>query len=78
MKLQLGGIKEGDYIVAIGDIDVKWSSHDQVVKLIKESGETLSLKLVTPMDKQNKVIFFFCFQSYWIVFKMYIYSYIFK
>ncbi|XP_072162013.1 rhophilin-2-like [Bemisia tabaci] len=46
-----GGMKEGDFIVAIGNHDVKWSQHDHVVKLIKEAGDSLSLKLVSPMDK---------------------------
>ncbi|XP_074036926.1 GTP-Rho-binding protein rhophilin isoform X4 [Leptinotarsa decemlineata] len=46
-----GGIKEGDFIVAVADKDVKWSSHDEVVTLIKNAGECVSLKLVTPMDR---------------------------
>nr|CAD7461342.1 unnamed protein product [Timema tahoe] len=46
-----GGMKEGDFIVAIGDKDVKWFPHEDVVKLIKLAGDSLSLKLVTPMDK---------------------------
>ncbi|KAK9688363.1 PDZ domain [Popillia japonica] len=45
-----GGIKEGDFIVAIGDKDVKWSCHEDVVTLIKKFGNTLNMKLVTPMD----------------------------
>lgn len=44
-------MKEGDFIVAIGDKDVKWLRHEDVVKLIKDAGDTLSLKLVTPMDR---------------------------
>ena len=48
---QFGGMKEGDFIVAITDKDVKWSPHEEVVKLIKDAGDTLSLKLVTPMDR---------------------------
>ena len=48
---QLGGMKEGDFIVSIGDKDVKWASHDQVVRLIKHCGDSISLKLVTPMDR---------------------------
>lgn len=44
-------MKEGDFIVAIGDKDVKWSPHEDVVNLIKDAGDTLSLKLVTPMDR---------------------------
>ena len=47
---QFGGIREGDFIVAIDDRDVKWSSHEDVVKLIKASRERLSIKIVTPMD----------------------------
>ncbi|XP_008215512.1 rhophilin-2 isoform X2 [Nasonia vitripennis] len=47
----LGGMKEGDFIVNIGDKDVKWASHEQVVRLIKQCGDSISLKLVTPMDR---------------------------
>ncbi|CAG9853567.1 unnamed protein product [Phyllotreta striolata] len=56
---EFGGIKEGDFVVAVSDKDVKWSSHDEVVTLIKKAGESLNLKLVTPMDrnylKPNKI-----------------------
>ncbi|KAF2899834.1 hypothetical protein ILUMI_06351 [Ignelater luminosus] len=48
---EFGGVKEGDFIVFISDRDVKWSSHDEVVTLIKNAGDSLSLKLVTPMDR---------------------------
>lgn len=44
-------MKEGDYIVAIGEHDVKWFPHEDVVELIKAAGDALTLKLVTPMDK---------------------------
>jgi len=44
-------MKEGDFIVTIGDKDVKWSAHEDVVKLIKNAGDSLTLKLVTPMDR---------------------------
>ena len=47
----IGGMREGDYLVAIGEQDVKWSSHAGVVKEIKESENTLRLRLVTPLDK---------------------------
>lgn len=56
---QAGGMKEGDFIVAIDETDVKWSQHDEVVSLIKASGNNLKLKLVTPMsspsDRKDKV-----------------------
>lgn len=51
---QAAGMKQGDFIVAIGEEDVKWAMHDQVVLKIKEakkSGSSLCLKLVTPMDR---------------------------
>lgn len=44
-------MKDGDYIVSINEQDVKWAPHDQVVSLIKKSGNSLKMKLVTPMDK---------------------------
>ncbi|XP_018784819.1 PREDICTED: rhophilin-2 isoform X1 [Bactrocera latifrons] len=47
----LGGIKEGDFIVEIAGIDVKWYSHQQVVRLIQSCGSTLELKVITPMDR---------------------------
>lgn len=43
-------MKEGDFIVIIADKDVKWAMHEEVVRLIKDAGDSLSLKLVTPMD----------------------------
>ena len=46
-------MKDGDYIVGINDEDVKWSPHDQVVNLIKRSGNCLKLRLVTPLDKKE-------------------------
>ena len=56
-------MNEGDYVVAINEEDVKWSPHDEVVTLIKSSGNHLKLKLVTPMDKshskENKVQIYF-------------------
>ena len=48
-------MKEGDYIVGINDSDVKWSPHDEVVSLIKAAGNSLKLKVVTPMDAKEKV-----------------------
>lgn len=49
-------MREGDFIISIGDRDVKWSSHAEAVRLIQNAGETLTLRLATPMDKhQHKV-----------------------
>lgn len=51
---EIGGMREGDFIISIGDVDVKWSSHDEVVRLIHLAGDTLTVKLATPMDKSHK------------------------
>ncbi|KRT86154.1 PDZ domain-containing protein [Oryctes borbonicus] len=59
-----GGVKEGDFIVAIGDKDVKWSCHEDVVSLIKKSGDTLNMKLVTSMDGNCSKVTRFCFVSF--------------
>ncbi|KFM63836.1 Rhophilin-2, partial [Stegodyphus mimosarum] len=47
---QEAGMKEGDFIVRIGEKDVKWMGHEEVVQLIRESGNKLALKVVTPID----------------------------
>ncbi|XP_068624993.1 rhophilin-2 [Battus philenor] len=46
----IGGMREGDFIISIGDQDVKWSSHEEVVRLIQRAGPALTLRLATPMD----------------------------
>ena len=46
-------MKDGDYIVSINEQEVKWSPHDQVVSLIKKSGNSLKMRLVTPLDKKE-------------------------
>lgn len=44
------GLKEGDYITAVGDQDTKWTTHEEMAQLIKSSGNTITLKVVTPMN----------------------------
>lgn len=44
-------MKEGDFIVEISGIDVKWYSHEQIVNLIQNAGTSLELKIITPMDR---------------------------
>ncbi|KAF8774846.1 Rhophilin-2 like protein [Argiope bruennichi] len=44
------GMKEGDFIVYIGNTDTKWMGHEEVVRLIREAGNELTLKVVTPID----------------------------
>ncbi|XP_046973401.1 rhophilin-2 isoform X2 [Vanessa cardui] len=46
----IGGMREGDFIISIGDRDVKWSSHEEVVRLIRAAPRALALRLASPMD----------------------------
>ena len=48
---QLGGIKEGDFIVELCGVDVKWYTLQQVLKLIRNCEHSLELKVITPMDR---------------------------
>lgn len=41
------GLKPGDYILEINGHNVASSSHEEAVKFIKESGDTLTLKIMT-------------------------------
>ncbi|KAG8195571.1 hypothetical protein JTE90_002194 [Oedothorax gibbosus] len=47
---QEAGMREGDFIVLIGSTDAKWMDHEEAVRLIRESGDRLTLKVVTPTD----------------------------
>lgn len=47
-------MKDGDYIVSINEEDVKWAPHDQVVSLIKRSGNALKLRLITPLQEKKE------------------------
>lgn len=45
-------------IVGIGGVDVRWMGHEEVVALVRVTGDSLALRLVTPMDN-NKVTLHF-------------------
>ncbi len=47
-------MREGDVIIGIGDVDVKWSTHEEVVSLIKNARNDLSLKLIQPVEKPTQ------------------------
>jgi len=46
----LGGLKEGDYIVEVAGVDVKWYTERQVNKMIRGHASYLELKVVTPLE----------------------------
>jgi SH3/ankyrin repeat-containing protein len=45
------GLRPGDFLLEINGVDVRFSNHEQVVQLIHESQETITLKVIT-IDSQ--------------------------
>ncbi|CAI4232535.1 unnamed protein product [Auanema sp. JU1783] len=41
------GLRPGDYLLEIDGIDVRCASHEQVVHLIQQAGDTITLKVIT-------------------------------
>lgn len=41
------GLRPGDFLLEINGVDVRFSNHEQVVQLIHESQETITLKVIT-------------------------------
>lgn len=52
--MQLGGLKEGDFIVEVTGVDVKWHTERQVNKMIRGNTSYLELKVVTPIVSEEK------------------------
>jgi len=46
---EVAGVRQGDYVVKVGESDVKWATHDEVVDKIRESGRSLIITVVTPL-----------------------------
>lgn len=49
------GLKDDDYIVAIEDRDMKWSTHAEVVTAIRRAESDFNMHVVTPLDKATSV-----------------------
>ncbi|XP_076352612.1 rhophilin-2-B-like isoform X1 [Tachypleus tridentatus] len=45
------GMVEGDFIISTGDKDTRWSQHEEVVELIKNTGNELTVKVITPLNQ---------------------------
>ena len=48
---QQAGIFNGDFVIGVNDVDVKWSKHDEVVELVKASGAKMRICVITPIDE---------------------------
>lgn len=45
---QLAGLRKGDYVLTVNGIDVRHAPHEQVVSIIRQSGERVTLTVATP------------------------------
>jgi len=52
---QAEGLKEGDYIVAVGDTECKWLGVSDVMKLLKDVDEEgVDIRVVSMMDSSSQ------------------------
>lgn len=57
LPLQADGLKEGDYIVAVGDTDVKWLGLTEVMRLLKDVGEEgIDIQVVSVMENNPSMV----------------------
>ena len=47
---QAAGVKLKDWVLAINGVNVKYKSHDEVVTLVKECREKVTLEISTPAE----------------------------
>ena len=52
--VQIAGIKVGDYLVKIGEEDVKWDTKEEVLTKIKNTVNNLRITIVTPIKDSQK------------------------
>lgn len=54
---QVDGLKEGDYLVAIGDTDCKWMGVSEVMKLLKDADEEfIDIKVISMIDSSTQAM----------------------
>lgn len=64
---QSDGLKEGDYIVAVGDTDCKWLGVSEVMRLLKDVNEEgIDIQVVSMMDSNPQMVCHALFLSYWL------------
>lgn len=54
---QADGLKEGDYIVAVGETDCKWLGVTEVMRLLKDvDEEEVGIQVVSMMDSSPSMV----------------------
>ena len=47
---EAGKLKVGDFVVAVCGKDTKWAKHEEVVNMVRKCGDSLELRLITPLE----------------------------
>lgn len=56
-RLQADGLKEGDYIIAVGDTECKWMGVSDVMRLLKDVDEEgVDIQVVSMMDSNPAMV----------------------
>lgn len=60
----MDGLKEGDYLVAVGDTDCKWMGVSEVMKLLKDVDEEgIDIKVISMIDSSIQAMVTFLTSS---------------
>jgi len=49
-QAEAAGVKLKDWVLAVNGVNVKYKSHDEVVRLVKECREKVTLEITTPAE----------------------------
>ncbi len=52
--LQKAGVEVNDWVLAINSTDVRYKSHDEVVAMVKECREEVTLEVTTPLHSATE------------------------
>lgn len=60
----MDGLKEGDYIVAVGETDCKWLGVTEVMRLLKDvNEEAIEIQVISVMDSSPSMVGHVLFMS---------------
>ena len=66
LGFQANGLKEGDYIVSVGDTDCKWMAIGEVMALLKDVDEEegVNIRVVSMMESYPNMVRQFTLQAF--------------
>ncbi len=51
--MQKAGVEVKDWVLAVNGTDVRYKSHDEVVAMVKECREEVTLEITTPLPQPS-------------------------